>query len=99
MGRFEAATRISIVPSADASRSDLAASEKEVARWSARLGMAIHNRFTPTGFVAVSISSLASVPPSRDQVTLLVIPGSTVSPALLPGTTQRSHVAVTLRPS
>src|SRR5260370_31100709 len=42
IGRFEAVMRISIVPSADASRSDLTASENEVLSWSARLGMAIH---------------------------------------------------------
>ena len=37
IGRFEAVMRISIVPSADASRSDLTASENEVLRNRARI--------------------------------------------------------------
>lgn len=85
IGRFEAVMRTSMAPSSEASRSDLAVSEKEVLSWSAWLGMVIHSRFTSTGLVALIVSSLANVFPWTDQVTRLVIPGSTVSPALLPG--------------
>ncbi len=66
---------------------------------SERVGTAIHKRRTSTALDGVMTSDRRRPFFVSDHVTSVTRPGSMVSPALAPMTTQRFHAAVTLFPS
>src|SRR6266436_941791 len=98
-GQSEGRTRTSIVPSFDISRSLRPFSTIEVLMRSDGVGTAIQRRRTVTDLDGVMTSDRRRPFFVSDQMTSVTRPGSMVSPALAPTTTQRFHTAVTLFPS